>query len=377
MASDGVLWSGPHYRAGPGVAGISAAPHHQGEHGSEGDLVAWYQPHVVTSFVKNPIVETRLDETYSSAPYNVDSSNFPRGPEDREYPRNAEYAMQYQTPDANTNAGSNEHTEDAICTPFGQTAHRRYTQSALTQRLQQGASSAGGQPSPPSIPEISVQPPVESIAAMVDANSEHWPWPIYTPPLTPGSSISELVAPQPNSPITQTPSSDSDLATHGQTIFNGNHQYTPPNTPDQYRTGGTHESSDNPSPGIVGNFTPSQTRFLSPVEAHMPPGRPRSPNRLIPPRVSRSRSNSPRSGSPESLMDMPARNDPRPERRHWCDICDRRFVNIGRHKREKHEPSTIQMVDCPEDGCKRKGINGFRRQHNLKMHRRNVHGHPV
>ncbi|KAF8253468.1 hypothetical protein K440DRAFT_657405 [Wilcoxina mikolae CBS 423.85] len=54
-----------------------------------------------------------------------------------------------------------------------------------------------------------------------------------------------------------------------------------------------------------------------------------------------------------------------------CKYCGGSFKALARHIRDVHRK--IRTIDCPEDGCKRKGNKGFGRQDNLRDHRRRVH----
>ncbi|KAF8544420.1 hypothetical protein BDD12DRAFT_537702 [Trichophaea hybrida] len=60
-----------------------------------------------------------------------------------------------------------------------------------------------------------------------------------------------------------------------------------------------------------------------------------------------------------------------PLRLYQCKDCGRSVRALRRHIQEVHCKNPL--IDCPNDGCERKGSNGFKRVDNLRNHLRNVH----
>jgi hypothetical protein len=55
-----------------------------------------------------------------------------------------------------------------------------------------------------------------------------------------------------------------------------------------------------------------------------------------------------------------------------CQHCGRFIVALNGHIKEVHRPTRLFV--CEEEGCERKGGNGFGRKDNLMAHLRGVHG---
>ncbi|KAF8536601.1 hypothetical protein BDD12DRAFT_850269 [Trichophaea hybrida] len=65
------------------------------------------------------------------------------------------------------------------------------------------------------------------------------------------------------------------------------------------------------------------------------------------------------------------------ERSYHCKICGAWVRALSRHMRDMHRDKSENppaLLDCPDDGCDRKGSKAFKRKDNLIQHLRNVHG---
>lgn len=58
-----------------------------------------------------------------------------------------------------------------------------------------------------------------------------------------------------------------------------------------------------------------------------------------------------------------------------CPHCGSSFKALARHIQAFHRKRNT--IDCPENGCHRKGRKGFGRQDNLRDHLRRVHDIPI